>query len=363
MNFSQTIVGLATGWAVDKYGPRLTVGIGGILVCVGLIMSSYASSVTQLYIFLGVMVGCGINASYNPYIVTLARWFVKQRGFTQGILVAGVGTGMMTMAPLATKLIINYGWRSTFMIISIIGLVIFSISAFLVRKNPQDKGLKPYGMNSSDKVETAGHAAAALTSRKDFTLREAIKTRDLWLIVGVTLTFMLTIFMVMTHLVNYAKDMGMPPTNAALLMTIIGGVSIFGKISTGSLADKIGTKKIMFTCAIMLACLLLWLATTMNARMFYIFAVVYGVAYGGMATMMYVLIPENFGVTHMGKIFGFVGFGGAVGGVIGPWLAGYVFDTTGSYSVAFIIGAGSTIVMAVLILLIGKTRSPELSHG
>jgi MFS family permease len=103
-----------------------------------------------------------------------------------------------------------------------------------------------------------------------------------------------------------------------------------------------------------------WLSGTMSGWMFQVFAIAYGLSYGGSFAMLSVLVAETFGVTHLGKIFGFAGIGSAAGGLLGPWLAGYIFDTTGSYSIAFVIGAGSTIATVVLILLTGRNRLPSM---
>lgn len=353
LTFTLNIMGLASGWATDKYGPRIVVGIGGILVCAGLILSSRTSAVWQLYVCLGIIMGCGISATLTPYVSILVKWFVKLRGLTQGILTASIGVGMMVMAPLSENLITSYGWRTSFVIIGIAGLVLFSISALLVRGNPQEKGLMPYGVTKHNKDVDAGYAATT-PNKKDLSLGEAMKTKDLWLLCGVMLTLLLAIFMVATHLVNYAKDTGMSPSSAAILMTIVGATSTAGKVGIGSLADRIGSKTIIAACAAILAALMFWLSRPMTPWMLHVFAVIYGLAYGGSFPVINVLIAETFGITHMGKIVGFTTVGGAIGGVVGPWLAGYVFDTTASYSLAFLIAAGVSLVTIILILPVGK---------
>lgn len=340
------------GWVTDKYGPRIIVAIGGFLFCCGLIISSRANSVEQLYIFLGAMVGCGISSFFNPYIVTLSRWFLKKRGLVQGIYSGGASVGMMLGAPILARLIINYGWRTTVFIIGIASIAIFAASAYLVRKSPEEKGLMPYGsMGNASKVNNRG---AKTTSTPDMTLKEAMRTKDFWLLFGRGLTLPLVVFMVTTHLVSYAKDTGMSPSSAALIMTIVGAASVVGKVGAGHLADRHGAKRIQALCTAILACSMFWLSTEMSAQMLHVFAIVYGLSFGGAFSTSSVLVAAVFGVAHMGKIYGFLALGGAVGGVIGPWLAGNIFDTTGSYSMAFLIAACIGIVMTVLILLVGK---------
>jgi len=361
MNFFQASVGFFSGWATDKYGPRITVAVSGVLFCAGLFLSSRATSLTQLYIFIGVLIGCGMSVFF-PYVATLARWFVKLRGLTQGMLAAGIGIGMMLLNPISARLLTNYGWRQTFVFFGITGIVVFTIASFLVRKNPEEKGLKPYGMTiQGDKVINTRHGKVT-SNERDLTLKEAMKTRDLWLLTGMMLTLLLAVFMVSTHFVNYAKDSGMSPTSAALLMTMVGGASIFGKIGAGSLSDRLSSRKIIIICAIVETCVMLWLSTLMSAWMFRVLAIIHGLAYGGAFATMSVIMAERFGVTHMGKIFGITSLGSAVGGILGPWIAGNAYDTTGSYSVAFLIAAGSCVLTVVCLLFMRKHRAaaPQL---
>jgi len=352
--FTSSTMGLASGWATDKYGPRIPVGIGGVLVCAGLILGSRASAVWQLYVSIGFIAGCGISAAFTPYVSTLVRWFVKMRGLVQGIMAAGIGIGMMVIAPLSEKLLASYGWRTSFVILGIANLFIFTVSALLVRRSPEEKGLMHYGISKRDDRDVTAVHMTATYAKRSLSLREAIRTRDLWLVFGVMLTLLLTIFMVASHLVNYAKDTGMTPTGAAFLITIVGAASIVGKVGMGYLADRLGSKKIIIVCASILAGLMLWLSSPMNPWMFRVFAILYGLAYGGAFPVLNLVIVQTFGVTHMGKIVGFTNLGSAIGGVIGPWLAGYTFDTTNSYSLAFLIAAGVTLVAIILIIPIGK---------
>ena len=358
--FTCNSMGLIWGWVADKYGPRFVIGMGGILVFAGLILGSRASEVWQLYVSVGFLVGCGLSTSFVPYLATLVRWFVKLRGLVQGIRAAGIGVGMMVMAPMSARLLTNYGWRTSFVVIGILCLIAFSIGSLLVRKSPGDKGFLPYGVTRSGDREVYVGRDPATSSTRDYSLREAMKTRDLWLLCGVMLTLLLTVFMVGAHLVSYAKDTGMSPVSAATLMTIVGATSIVGKIGMGYLADRAGSKRIIASCAAVLLILMLWLSTPMSPWMFRVFAAVYGLAYGGAFPILQVIIAERFGVVHIAKIMGFTAIGGAVGGVVGPWMAGYIFDTTSSYSLAFVFAAAASLLAVVLILLFGR-RDKQLT--
>ncbi len=353
----QNGMGFFSGWVVDKYGPRLIVIIGGTLFSAGLIISSHANSVTQLYVSLGVMIGTAMSSLFNPYIVALSKWFVQKRGLAQGILSAGAGLGMMLGAPIAMKLLTQYGWRTSFFIIGVSTIAIFATSAYLARRSPlEEENRRCAGSNN-------GTSASAI-QRNSLTLREAMHKRELWLFVGRGLTLPSVIFMITTHLVNYAKDSGLSPGRAALMMTIVGATGTFGKVLAGHLADKYGSKKIQVGSAALLTILMFWLATGMNVSLFPIFAFFYGFAYGGSFSTSQVLMAEVFGVSHMGTIFGFTSISGALGSVMGPWLAGYIFDSTNSYSLAFLVAACSAATTTVIILFIrsGSARMREVKN-
>jgi MFS family permease len=122
--FTIYIGGTLYGWAIDRYGPRIPVGIGAVLLCLGLLLSSRATAVWQLYISLGLLVGFGVSSLVVPFLSVLTRWFVKMRGLVVGIVSAGAGVGMMVMAPLSQNLLTSYGWRTSFVVLGIASLVI-----------------------------------------------------------------------------------------------------------------------------------------------------------------------------------------------------------------------------------------------
>ncbi|GEM_PF-5941165 len=142
---------------------------------------------------------------------------------------------------------------------------------------------------------------------------------------GIRMALSLAIYMVNTHLVNFTKDAGMSATSAALLMTIVGTVSVAGKIIAGHLADKIGSKRIVIFCAALMALEMLWLSAPSGANALQLSAVIYGLAYGGSFALMNTIVAEAFGVKFIGQILGIINLGSAVGSLLGPWLAGYVF--------------------------------------
>jgi MFS family permease len=290
-------------------------------------------------------------------MATVSRWFMKRRALALGILTAGIACGMMIMPPIIQTLITSQGWRTTMVILGITVLVIYSITALLTRKNPQEMGLLPYGStldDNKDAEDTDVVAPAVTPQRRDSTLKEAIRNRDLWLLWAMFGTLSVSVMMVTTHVVRYAQDTGIPPARAALIVSIIGAGGMVGKILGGAASERIGARRIIIICAATLAVTMVWLTTPMSMWTFFAFAVPFGMAYGGWVPNISVLIADIFGITHYGKLWATVQVGGGLGGLVGPILAGYVFDTTGSYRIAFLSGAGISLLTIVSTLLLSK---------
>lgn len=352
---SHCALGMFAGWAIDRYGPRIIVAFGGIAVSAGLLLTSQVNALWQLYIYYGLVLGLGISVAWSPVMTTVSRWFIKRRGLALGIVTAGIGLGTVVMSPLASYLISSYSWRISYLIIGISALVIVIIASVFLRKNPQEKGLLPYG-------EIQNSQNVAVSPSVGISLREAIRTRNLWLLLAMWMLITFGTFMVVTHVVRYAQDTGIPPLTAATILSTIGAASIAGRITMGALSDRIGTRIALTICVVSQAILILWLTTLSDVWEFYLFALLFGFVYAGAIPLFPAITGELFGLGHMGLIFAFVTLGGGIGGALGPLLAGYIFDTTGRYSTAFLIAASLSMISIALLPLLKATTGKGKQH-
>ncbi|MCP4298532.1 MAG: MFS transporter, partial [Proteobacteria bacterium] len=156
-----------------------------------------------------------------------------------------------------------------------------------------------------------------------------------WIICIIQFTVFFCLFTITIHIVPHALDRGLEPKLAASILSVIGSVSILGRIVTGSLIDKIGGKYSLLSCFIILISSLIWLQILVEPWKLFIFAAIYGFAHGSFFTVTSPLIAELFGTESLGQLFGFVLFIGTIGGTLGPTVAGYLFDLTNSYSIPF----------------------------
>ena len=339
------LLGIGVGRLNDRFGPRPILTGCGLFLGLGYLLMSQISTIWQLYLFYGVIVATGVSAFLVPLLSTVARWFVKRRGLMTGIVIAGTGAGTMIMAPLASQLIAIYGWRTSYIIVGIIALVLITIAAQFLRRDPGQMGQLPYG-ESEVKQESLNSEA------RGFSLQEAIHTRQLWLLCALSFCYYFCVATMMVHIVIHATGLGIPALSAANILAIIGGASIGGRVVMGSAADRIGSKLALIICFILISIALAWLIAANKVWMLYLFAAIFGFGYGGVAALQSPVAAELFGLRSHGVILGITFFSLCIGGVIGPVLAGRIFDITGSYQLAFLvcIAIGVTGLVSTLLL-------------
>jgi len=268
-----------------------------------------------------------------------------------GIAKVGTGTGQLAIPLVASMLIAAYGWQTSYLIIGVATMVLLISLGQLLRRDPARMGLLPDG---DREIQTESSKPA----ETGFSLHEALRTRQFWTICIVYLATMFCLLTIMVHIVPHATDMEISSTVAAGVLAAIGGISMAGRFVTGIAIDRIGNRLSMIICFILLILVLLWLQLARELWMFYLFAVVYGIAHGGLFTIISPIVAEYFGVRSHGALFGIVFFSSMVGGAMGPVIAGHIFDTTGSYSLAF---WTSTAVAAFALLLVLSLRQTRLN--
>jgi len=340
------VLGILVGRLNDRLGPRIVMTVTGFLFGLGLLLMSGLSNLWELYVFYGLMVGMGMSSVDVIALSTTARWFLRRRGMMTGIVKVGTGAGQMIIPLVASMLITGFGWRTSYIIMGAVVMVLFIAIGQFMRRDPASMGLLPDGERITET------ARPGLTDT-GFSLREALGMRQLWTICLANLAGLFCLLIIMTHIVPHATDIGIPPTTAAGILSTIGGISMAGRFVIGIAIDRIGNRRAMIICFILLIASLLWLQVAQELWMLCLFAVVYGFAHGGFFTVISPITAEHFGLLAHGVLFGIVVFGGALGGAIGPVLAGHIFDLSGSYSLAF---WACTVVAAIGLGLIVSLR-------
>ena len=345
--------GVIAGKMNDRIGPKVIIVASGILLGIGYLLMSRLQALWQLYLLYGVLVGIGFSTHDVITLSTVARWFIKRRGMMSGIVKVGTGSGQFLMPLIATLLITAYGWRNSYLIISAVVLVIFVVVAQVLSRDPQGIGLFPDG-DSNESCDNGNRPR-----EESVTLRAAARTRQFWIICIAEFAIFFCLLTVIVHIVPHAMDLELTPPTAVGVLSTIGFVSMLGRIVIGTANDKIGGKRSLVICFILLLCSLFWLHVASEAWMLFLFAVIYGFAHGGFFTVMSPMIAEFFGTGSHGVLFGMVLASGTLGGAAGPLMAGRAFDVTGSYRIAFLVLTLLAVIGFVLITLLQSPREED----
>ena len=338
--------GILAGRLSDRIGPKAIMVASGISLGLGFMFMSRLQATWQLYLLYGVLVGIGLSTHDVITLSTVARWFVKRRGMMTGIVKVGTGTGQVLVPPFAVAIIAVYGWRNAYLILGTLALVILVAAAQLLRRDPQSIGRLPDG--GSDEPGDTGSGPLG----RDMSFSVAVRKRQFWTLCIAEFVAFFCIFTIILHIVPHATDLGLSLATAVAVQSTFGGVSMLGRFVMGVAIDRIGGKRSLIICFILLIISLVWLQMAKNAWMLFFFAIIYGFAHGGFFTLMSPMVAEFFGTGSHGVLFGMVLFSGTIGGSVGPLLAGHIFDVTGSYQAAFITLTALAFIGLVLITIL-----------
>jgi len=326
--FSMGLFGIIVGRLNDRFGPRVLMTVTAAFLGLGYLLMSQLNAIWQLYLFYGIIFGIGLSSIDVIALTTIARWFSEKRGMMTGIVKVGTGAGQFILPLVASALISSYGWRNAYMLIGSAALVILVAIAQLLKRDPSQ-------LKSSPGWQAPKQPQRANIIDKNLSLAEAVRTVQLWTICLVNLTLVFCFMIIMVHIVPHARDIGVSAPRAAGVLSTIGAVSMIGRFLTGLAIDRVGSRRVMIVCFLLLIGGLLWLQTADELWMLYLFACVYGLAHGGFFTAISPIVAELFGIGSHGALFGVVVCFGTTGGAVGPILAGHIFDITSSYSASF----------------------------
>ena len=315
------VLGAGGGMLADRWGPRMVCMTGMVFIAMGLFLTSLAQSLTTVYLSYGLLVGLGIAFVYTPSIACVQPWFNKRRGLASGIASAGVGAGTLILPVVVSYLLIEVNWREALQMMSAGVLLIGLTAGFLLKRAPNLSG------------NTSGQLPG-------LTLSATLKTPSFkWLYMG-TLLGAPVMFVPFAHISAAARDAGVPDAQAVGLVGLIGIGSLVGRFAIGWLADRMGRiKTLMLMQGLMGLSYLVW-AGAQDPWMFAVFALWFGLSYGSIVSLLPAICMDLFGGRAVSAIIGTLYTGAALGNLLGPVLAGQVFDMTQSYALVIWITLG-----------------------
>ncbi len=324
--FMMGVLAIFVGRLSDRLGPRIVLATTGLLYGIGFALISVVTEPWHLFAIFGVFISLGMSTHDVVTLSTVARWFDRRRGMMTGVVKVGTALGQIVIPPAAAFLMASFGWRSAAVTTGIVAALLLLFAAWSM------KGQAPV---IEVKTPVNGDGSS---------FKEVAKTRIFWTLCAIQLLFLPSLVTVPLHIVVHGIDLGMSATVAATLLSVIGASSIAGRMVMGASADKIGGRRAYVLCLLPLLASLLALLTISTVWPLFVALAVYGFGHGGLFTIVAPAIAEYFGTRAHGAIFGAIVFFGTIGGAVGPFVTGYIFDTTGSYDPAFIGLAAMTVI-------------------
>ncbi len=366
------IEGPVAGWLIDKFGARKLLLIGVAIAGIGFIILRLVNSPLSLYLIFGLVLSMGYNVGYNnANLAAVAKWFIKKRGRALSTLITGNGIGGAIFVPLIAWLIIQFGWREATVIIGVATLVFPLPLALIVRSTPEEMGLAPDGEstrheNSSPETEDAPSKvsdSSTLPEDVDFTVREALRTRSFWVYAAAMMLRSCILSAIVVHQIPHLTDIGISYQTASSVLGLMVLVSVPGRFFFGWLGDRFSKKMLLFLLCLLQSAGIFIFINAGNLTLLYLFVAVYGLGYGGAIPLTIALRADLFGRRNYATISGITMFLAMIGTVAAPVLAGYLYDTTQSYNLAFYIFTAMICLSGVLFLFIPRPSPPKRYPG
>jgi MFS family permease len=337
----------AWGALSDRYGTRVVVSIGAVLLGLALVLTSRVQSLLLFQLTYGILVGLAASTFFAPMIALTTGWFDKQRSLAVSLVSAGMGVAPMTISPLARWLITTYDWRTAMLVIGILAWVLLIPAAMLVRQPPA--------------ASAAGPQASAAPDRSIATVAEALRSRQFIVLAVVFFLCCAAHSGPIFHMVSYAMACGIAPMAAVTIYSVEGLAGLGGRLVFGVAGDRYGAKRVLIVGLLIQALAIGSYPFVRELGEFYFMAVIFGTAYGGVMPLYAVLARDYFSQSIMGTVFGAATMLSSLGMSAGPVVGGWIFDTYGGYSWLFFASLGLAVgAMAIAFSFPRTTTQPQL---
>ena len=329
------------GGLIDRIGARRTLIFGGLVPAFGLSFSSTISSIWQLYFWVGIVNAAGIALiGMVPHVAIISREFAQRRATALGIAWAGGGVGIVLLVPVAQLMITRWGWSTAY-----IGLAV--ITAFLVIPPIQ------FFLPAADNKTPVTQAPAQPVEATDWTVRRALTNSAFWLLFIARTLASMGNQIIITHQIAHTVDVGFAKVFAASIFGLMGVISVFGRLVFGYLSDVM-RREVVFTWVQVISAFGIFALIVMRDNsqpwLLYAYAICYGLGQGSRALVLSAISADIFHGKHFGAIFGYFTFSIGLGGAIGAWLGGFLFDRTHSYLIPFWVSLACLVVSVFIVL-------------
>ncbi|HBK17194.1 MAG TPA: hypothetical protein DDZ38_01050 [Gammaproteobacteria bacterium] len=345
------------GRALDRYPLRNVMGAGAMLMGTGFLALSQVQTQAQFYLVLGVFIGLGASSMGSLATSKLVtNWFDRRRGTALGIAAAGVSLSGVVMPYISAELIGSFGWRAGFLFYGGFTLLVVVPLVFrFVVSRPEDMGLRPDG--ALPLVSAAGDDSPA---KPRLSLRDVARNHNFWTIVLTFALLFCCMSATLTHMIPRLTDSGYSLVQASLVMSLCAGAAVFGKLTFGWLGDRMPLRRLLLVVIAMQFSGQLIMFVASGYWMTVLGAALFGYGLGGVVPTQGTIVGKTFGRERFGSVLGLMRPAMFPVQILGVPFAGWIFDVTGAYTLAFQIFLG-IYFLAALTIAAYRPPSPEVN--
>ena len=351
---SGALLSPVVGWLGERYGPRNMMIVGAASYCGVMILVAFVDAPWELWLSFGVLRGAVQAIFMVPLMAAVSGWFRNRLGLATGVLWAASGVGPAVMAPVLINLVEGIDWQSTFIYFGLAAGAFMLLLTLVFRSKPADMGISAYGTREGERKEVGLSQQQERTRSKVFN-QHVRRTKAFWNLPAIHGLGCAGHGIVLLFVAPFAISKGLSFTQAALILSILSLVSIPSRMLTPIIAERYGTKTIMATCLMIQGLTVIILFFSTELWHFWLFAVLFGVGFGGEWTGYLVINRQYYGNGPIGSVYGWQMSGAQMGHAFVSYVAGLMLDLTGSYTMLFMLSAAMSVGGALVTISLEDT--------
>jgi MFS family permease len=353
------IFGPPAGWLGDRYGLRRTMAVGALLFLATSLLIGLVTAPWQFILYFGILMSAALAIFQVPLVSAVTLWFYRHLGVAMGLLQSAQGLANVLFAPLMVVLLTQLGWRWAFWGPGIVGGLLLLLLIRFFHNEPAEMGLRPLGADPTAPIEPVQSGARARVRTTVF-LKQARRTFAFWNLIGIHYWGCAGHAILVVYLADIVRDQGLSLTTGALVVSTMFGVSSFTRFAVPILADRAGAKVAMALCFFLQALPIAWLFWAHEAWHFYLFAVLFGIGFGGEMSAFPIINRQYYGNAPTGTVYGWQMLGAGIGMASGSFLGGVLRDLTGDYTLALLGSFILSLMGATAIILLPSTTRHQI---
>ena len=360
------LFGPPAGWLGDRYGVRWTMRLGAVLFIVGMVLTGFMRELWQFYLFFGVILSAAMGIFQVPLTAAVTLWFRKHLGTGMGLLQSSQGIGPLVAVPIMLYIIHLFGGgldglRAAFWIPGIVGGSIILVMIKFFYNEPAQIGVRPFGAPEDEPIKAVQTGEIARVRTKVF-LKQAQKTSAFWNLIGIHFWGCAGHAIILVYLVAMAEDEGVSKGLAAGAFVTMSVTSTITRFAVPVIADRMGSKPAMAGCFFLQVAPICLLFFAQDAWHFYLFAVLFGIGFGGEMSAFPIINRQYYGSGPIGTTYGYQMMGAGVGMAAGALIGGQLRDITGNFDATMGLSLALSMVGVISIMLLPTTKKELLPN-